>query len=63
MPTVYLKGGKTVEVSLEELENYLHQNRSQLEPTKIKLGRSRIKKAIGAPPPAAIASTSDINSK
>ncbi len=31
MPTVYLKGGDTVQVSLEELEDYLYQNQERIE--------------------------------
>jgi hypothetical protein len=46
MATIYLKGGETVEVSIEELEDYLHKNRSRIETRRIKLGRPRIKKIV-----------------
>ncbi|MBC6421793.1 MAG: hypothetical protein GDA43_12420 [Hormoscilla sp. SP5CHS1] len=39
MPTVYLKGGKTVEVSLENLEAYLYENSDRIETRKKKLRR------------------------
>ena len=39
MPTVYLKGGKTVEVSMEDLENYLHDNHDKIETRPKKLRR------------------------
>ncbi|GET35873.1 hypothetical protein [Microseira wollei] len=54
MVTVYLKGGKTVEVSLENLKDYLDKNRSRIETRRVKLGRPRIKK---------VATTTDISSK
>ena len=39
MPTVYLKGGKTVEVSMEDLENYLYENHDKIETRPKKLRR------------------------
>jgi hypothetical protein len=43
MPIVYLKGGETVEVSLEDLKRFLDENRSRLETRQIEAGRRRIK--------------------
>lgn len=37
MATVYLKGGNTAKVSLEELENYLYENQQQIEIRRKKL--------------------------
>lgn len=42
MPTVYLKGGETVQVSLENLENYLHENSDRIEPRRKKLRRPAV---------------------
>ncbi len=39
MPTVYLKGGKNVEVSMEDLENYLYENHENIETRRKKLRR------------------------
>ncbi|WP_315788607.1 hypothetical protein [Fischerella sp. JS2] len=39
MPTVYLKGGETVEVNLEELEDYLYENQKHIETRRKKLRR------------------------
>lgn len=39
MPTVYLKGPKTVEVSMEDLENYLYENHDNIETRRKKLRR------------------------
>ncbi|GEM_PF-3122755 len=39
MPTVYLKGGETVQVSLENLEDYLYENHDRIETRKKKLLR------------------------
>lgn len=44
MPNVYLKGGGTVEVSLEELENYLYENADKIESRRKKLQRPMIGK-------------------
>lgn len=42
MATVYLKGGKTVEVALEQLEEYLNVNSEQLETRNVqRRGQSR----------------------
>ncbi len=42
MTTVYLKGGKNIQVPLEELEDYLENNRDQIETRYHKVGRPRI---------------------
>jgi hypothetical protein len=34
MATVYLKEGKTTQVSLEDLEDYLYDNHEHIEPRK-----------------------------
>lgn len=39
MPTVYLKGGKTLRVRLEDLEDFLYANRSRIETRRKKLRR------------------------
>ncbi len=39
MPTVYLKGGKTVRVRLEDLEDFLYENRDRIETRHKKLRR------------------------
>lgn len=39
MPTVYLKGGETVQVSLENLEDYLYENSDRIETRTKKLRR------------------------
>ena len=39
MPTVYLKGGETVQVSLENLEAYLYENYERIETRSKKLRR------------------------
>ncbi|HBE34876.1 MAG TPA: hypothetical protein DD990_27140, partial [Cyanobacteria bacterium UBA11368] len=39
MPTVYLKGGKTVRVRLEDLEDFLYENRDRIETRRKKLRR------------------------
>lgn len=36
MATVYLKDGKTAEVPISELENYLEANRDNIQPRTIK---------------------------
>ena len=39
MPTVYLKDGKTVQVRLEDLEEYLYANQDRIETRRKKLRR------------------------
>lgn len=39
MATVYLKGGKTLEVPLEELEDYLYTNADKIETRHVKQRR------------------------
>lgn len=39
MPTVYLKGGKTVRVRLEDLEDFLYANCDRIETRRKKLRR------------------------
>lgn len=39
MPTVYLKGGDTANVSLEDLEKYLYENQERIETRRKKLRR------------------------
>ncbi len=39
MATVYLKGGKTIEVPLEELEDYLYNNADKIEPRHVQTRR------------------------
>lgn len=39
MATVYLKDGKTVQVSLENLEDYLYENHDRIETRKKVLRR------------------------
>ncbi len=36
MPTVYLKTGEVVEVPIEELADYLHENRDKIQVRTIK---------------------------
>lgn len=36
MPTVYLKNGTKVEVPIEELEDYLYENRDNIQQQKLK---------------------------
>ncbi len=36
MATVVLKTGETVQVSIEELEDYLRQNADKIQPQKLK---------------------------
>lgn len=42
MPTVYLKGGETVQVSLEDLENFLYENQDRIETRRKKARRPPI---------------------
>lgn len=46
MPTVYLKGGETVQVSLENLEDYLYENAERIETRRKQLRRSPIDSAM-----------------
>lgn len=39
MPTVYLKNGETVQVSLEDLEDYLYENQEHIQTRRKKLRR------------------------
>lgn len=39
MATVYLQGGKTIEVPLEELEDYLYKNADKIETRRKQLRR------------------------
>ncbi|MDZ8055703.1 MAG: hypothetical protein RMX68_010250 [Aulosira sp. ZfuVER01] len=48
MPTVYLKGGETVEVSLEELEDYLYKNQERIEIRRKKLRRPPVDNATAS---------------
>ncbi|WP_019501810.1 hypothetical protein [Pseudanabaena sp. PCC 6802] len=41
--TVYLKDGKTEQVKLAELDNYLKANQEKIEPRKVNPRRSQIK--------------------
>lgn len=45
MPTVYLKGGETVQVRLEDLEDYLYNNSDRIETRKKKLRRPPVDSA------------------
>ncbi|WP_341528082.1 hypothetical protein WKK05_01635 [Nostoc sp. UHCC 0302] len=45
MPTVYLKGGDSVQVSLENLEDYLNENQERIEIRRKKLRRPPIDNA------------------
>lgn len=42
MATVYLKGGKNIEVPLEELEDYLYDNADSIETRYHKVGRPEV---------------------
>lgn len=46
MPTVYLKDGETVEVSLEDLEDYLYENQKHIETRRKKLRRPLTDSAV-----------------
>jgi len=46
MPTVYLKSGETVQVSLENLEDYLYDNQEQIQPRRKKLRRPPVDSTI-----------------
>lgn len=46
MPTVYLKNGETVQVSLENLEDYLYENQENIQIRPKKLRRPPVDSAI-----------------
>ncbi len=46
MATVYLKDGKTVQVSLEDLEDYLYENQDRIETRKKVLRRPYVDSSI-----------------
>lgn len=46
MPTVYLKAGKTVEVNMEDLENYLYENHNRIVTRRKKLRRLPLEEKI-----------------
>jgi hypothetical protein len=46
MPTVYLKGGETAQVSLENLEDYLYDNAERIETRRKQLKRPSADSAI-----------------
>ncbi|MDJ0598608.1 MAG: hypothetical protein QNJ37_07185 [Crocosphaera sp.] len=46
MPTVYLKDGTNIEVSLEDLEDYLYDNHDQIETRPRKLRRPPVDNSI-----------------
>lgn len=46
MATVYLQGGKTIEVPLEELEDYLYNNADKIEPRHLQRRGSRREQLI-----------------
>lgn len=51
MPNVYLKDGRTVQVSIEELEDYLYENEDHLEIRHVeRRGSRRDKVALGDKP-------------
>ncbi|GAA6617710.1 hypothetical protein [Scytonema sp. NUACC26] len=39
MPTIYLKNGETVQVSVENLEDFLYENHERIEVRRKKLRR------------------------
>ena len=49
MATVYLKGGKSIEVPLEELEDYLYNNADKIETRHIQRRRPPTKEAFTNP--------------
>lgn len=49
MPKVYLKNGETVEVSQEELEDYLYENSSRIETRKKNLRRPPTDSIVSSP--------------
>ncbi|MDF5726549.1 MAG: hypothetical protein PUP92_00550 [Rhizonema sp. PD38] len=36
MPTVHLKNGDSVQVDIDYLEDYLHENKDKIEPIQVK---------------------------
>lgn len=46
MPTVYLRGGETVQVSLENLEDYLYENAERIETRRKQTKRPPVDSAI-----------------
>ncbi|MEA5510442.1 hypothetical protein VB715_11760 [Crocosphaera sp. UHCC 0190] len=46
MPTVYLKDGTTVQVRLEDLEDYLYDNQDQIETRPRKLRRPPVDTSV-----------------
>lgn len=48
MATVYLKGGKNIEVPLEELADYLYNNADKIETRHREVKRPRIKSSTTA---------------
>lgn len=51
MPNVYLKDGRTVQVSIEELEDYLYENEDKIETRHVeRRGPRRDKVALGDKP-------------
>ena len=49
MPTVYLKGGETVQVSLEDLEDYLYDNAERIETRRKQTKRPPLLDSATAP--------------
>ncbi|RUR77027.1 hypothetical protein ACF3DV_31065 [Chlorogloeopsis fritschii PCC 9212] len=45
MPTVYLKGGDSIQVSIESLEDYLYDNQDRIETRRKKLRREPVDSA------------------
>ena len=48
MPTVYLKNGKTIEVPMEELADYLYENEDKIQSQKLKSRRGSIRVKVAA---------------
>ncbi len=49
MPTVYLKGGETAQVSLENLEDYLYENAERIETSRKQTKRPPLLDSATAP--------------
>lgn len=49
MPSVYLKDGGTVQVSLENLEDYLYENQEQIETRKKATRRPPVNHLVTCP--------------
>ena len=60
MATVYLKGGKNIEVPLEELEDYLYNNADKIETRYHEVGRPELTEEDEFASPAATLSTGDM---